>query len=179
VIRSRATLACAALIAVAGCGGGDDPEHEPIPGDLAAEMETQLDLAKERFDDGICGSAGRQVRELQEKAARIPRNTDPAVRREIRRALERLAQLVESDCERPEDEEEDTDTETVETETIPTVTEEAPAPSPPEPEEPPPPPQTNTQPQTPDTTTEEPPDDGGTQPGNGGTPPGQQRKAQP
>ena len=119
-----------------GCGA-DEEEGAPIPGELAAQLEAQLNSIQGRFDfpDGAaCGDiAGgddpntTQVRNLIDS---LPDDVDPDVRDALEQSFDRLFELVEQDCaEEPaqtetetEPTETETPTETTPTETVPTET---------------------------------------------------------
>lgn len=160
-----AAAAVLTAIALVGCGG-DENEGNPIPGREAERMITLLDLAESQSANGTCGGATAKVREARGIAEGLPRSVNADVRRELQSGLDRLEELIASECRRPEPEPEDTATVTTPepTETTPEPTETTPEP-------------TTTTPEPEPTTPEPEPEPTTTVPGNpgtGGTPPGQE-----
>ena len=153
-------------LALAGCGGDED-KGDPIPRRDANRMVALLDLAERQSGQGTCNGARAKVREAGQIADGLPDGVDPDVRRELTSGIDRLAELVESECQ-VEEEPEDTTTTTVPEPTTttpePTATTPEPTATTPEPE-----PTTTTPEPEPEPTTPEP-----VEPGNGGTPPGQE-----
>ena len=158
-----AAAAVLTAIALVGCGGDED-KGDPIPSEDANRMVRLLELADSQSAAGTCGGATAKVQEARGIADQLPRGVDPEVRRELLNGLDRLAELIGSECERPEPAPEDTTTETTTT-PAPTQTQPQPTATQPQPTATHPQP-TATQPQ-PTTTTPAP------TPGTGGTPPGQ------
>ena len=150
-------------IALVGCGGDED-KGEPIPAQPADRMVGLLDLAERRSADGLCRSAKAKVNEARGVLEGLPEEVNPDVRQELADGYDRLDELIDGECERPEREPEETTTVTTPepTETTPTPTETTPTPT----ETTPTP--TETTP-TPTETTPTPEN-----PGTGGTPPGQE-----
>jgi hypothetical protein len=172
--RTSGFVALAACLAAVGCGS--DGEGEPIPANIADQLETRLAEVERRFDVG--GGACTDIEDdsrpaIEQLVGSVPQNVDADVRQALREGFDRLFALTAEQCE-----EEQTQTQT-ETETDPAP---APEPAPLEPEttppettetEPPPettetqPPPEQTQPEQPQP--EQPPDQGqgGDAPGGG------------
>ena len=148
-------------IALVGCGG-DENEGDPIPARDANRMVTLLGQADRQSANGTCGGAKAKVREARGVADGLPRGVNADVRQELLNGLDRLEELIDAECQRPEPEPEPTDTVTT---PEPTATTPEPTNTQPQPTETQPQP-TETQPQ-PTTTVPE-------TPGTGGTPPGQE-----
>jgi hypothetical protein len=120
-----------ALVAGLGVGCGSDEEGKPIPRELAAQLEAQLNSIQDRFefpDGAACGDITggddpntTQVRNLIDS---LPDDVDADVRDALEQSFDRLFELVEQDCgeEPAQTETEPTETETTPTETVPTET---------------------------------------------------------
>ena len=164
--RGALALCVGALLALSGCGGDDD-EGRPIPANDANRMISLIERADQQSADGTCNGAKAKVREAQDVLEGVPRRVDPDVRQGIADGLDRMHELIESECQRPErTDTETTPTETTVTETVPTETtptETTPTPTPTTPTETTPAPTETTPVPQPTTTT----------PGTGGTPPGE------
>jgi outer membrane biosynthesis protein TonB len=143
--RTTGFLALAACLVAAGCGS--DEEGEPIPANIAGQLQTRLDEIDRRFEFGNGACADIQNDSLpavEELLASIPENVDADVRQGLTDGFERLFVLTEDQCEQtqtqtepetePEPEPEPVPTDTTETTPPPTET----APPPTETEEPPP-----------------------------------------
>jgi hypothetical protein len=163
--RGAIALCCGALLVLPGCGGDD--EGDPIPARYADQLIAKIESADQRSADGTCQGAQANVRQAQDILEnRVPRSVDKDVRQGIADGLERMLNLIQTECQRRDDTQTDT-TETTETETVPTVTETQTTTTVT-------PTETETQPTTtqPTTTTTTPTTPTPTT-GNGGTPPGQ------
>jgi outer membrane biosynthesis protein TonB len=141
--RTTGFLALAACLVAAGCGS--DEEGEPIPANIAGQLQTRLDEIERRFEFGNGACADIQNDSLpavEDLLASIPENVDADVRQGLTDGFDRLFVLTEDQCEQtqtetetepaPEPEPVPTDT----TETTPPPTETTPPPT--ETEEPPP-----------------------------------------
>jgi hypothetical protein len=159
-------LALAGCCAVLGACGGDD-EGDPIPQEVAADMQRQLDNIRGQVENGSLGACedilapGNTFEALERAAQRVPERVDPDVRDALGESVRRLAELVESECDKLAEEEEPAETVPLDPEPVPeeTTPEETPTQTAPPEEEP--------------GEEEVPPGQGGTPPGQGGTPPGQ------
>lgn len=164
--RVKAALLCGALLSLPGCGGND--KGSPIPADQAKRLIKAIQAADQYNADGRCTRAHTKVRDARFLLTRVPDSVDPDVRQGIGNGLDRLSDLIDSECKRPQSTGTDTtpttttvtETQTTPTDTQPTQTT-----------------QTETQPQPTDTstvpTTTTPTQTGTTTtPGTGGTPPG-------
>ena len=143
-------LAVTACLLAAGCGS--DEEGDPIPANIAGQLQTRLDEVQRRFDfgNGACVDIQNDsLPAVEDLLASIPENVDADVRQALTEGFERLFVLTDEQCEQtqtqtetetepapaPEPEPVPTDTTT---ETIPPETTET-APPPTETEEEPPP----------------------------------------
>jgi hypothetical protein len=162
-VKLRLILAplCALLVAVAvaGCGGDDDPEPS-IPGASADTLLATLQEIEDNVDVGSCLIAADKIDDLRAELDALPASVNEEVSQALENGADQLSILVEDpdQCDRPEETtteetttEEDTTTE--ETTTEETTTE-----------------QTTTEETTtaPPTTTTTPPGGGGVGPPSGG-----------
>jgi hypothetical protein len=151
-----AAAAIVAALALAACGGDDEPEPS-IPREDAETLVATLDEVRDNIDVGSCLVATDKVQEFQDELGQLSSDVDDEVRDGLERGAQNLLGLVDEQCEEPAPE---TTTEEIE----PTTTEE------PEPTEP-------TQPTEPTTTEEtttttpplQPPGEGGSGQGPGAT----------
>jgi hypothetical protein len=154
--RTTGLLALAACLVAAGCGS--DEEGEPIPANIAGQLQTRLDEIDRRFQfgDGACADIQNDsLPAVEDLLASLPENVDADVRQGLTDGFDRLFVLTEDQCEQTQ-----TETETEpepEPEPVPTDTTET---SPPPTETTPPPTETE-QPPPVDTETVPPPDEGG------------------
>jgi hypothetical protein len=159
--RTTGFLALTACLLAAGCGS--DEEGEPIPANIAGQLQTRLAEVERRFEFGNGACADIQNDSLpavEDLLTSIPENVDADVRQGLAEGFDRLFVLTEEQCEQTQTETEPapapepvpTDT----TETTPPPTETTPPPT--ETEEPPPV----------DTETEPAPGEGGDAPGGEG-----------
>jgi outer membrane biosynthesis protein TonB len=134
--RTTGFLALAACLVAAGCGS--DEEGEPIPANIAGQLQTRLDEVERRFEFGNGACADIQNDSLpavEDLLASIPENVDADVRQGLTDGFDRLFVLTEDQCEQtqtetetePEPEPEPVPTDT--TETTPQPTETAPPPT--------------------------------------------------
>jgi len=151
VSRRLRTIAGMAACCAALAGCGSDDEGDPIPGELSASMQQQLDNIQGQVDNGSVGAcddifaSDGTFRALQQELERLPQRVDADVSDALQESIDRLQQLVQQRCEEIASE----------TETTPEVTTPEPEPEP-------------------ETTPEQDnQDDGFVPPGQGGTPPGQ------
>ena len=141
--RTTGFLALAACLVAAGCGS--DEEGEPIPANIAGQLQTRLAEVERRFEFGNGACADIQNDSLpavEDLLASIPENVDADVRQGLTEGFDRLFVLTEEQCQQTQTE---TETEpapapetvpTEPTETTPPPTETTPPPT--ETEEPPP-----------------------------------------
>jgi hypothetical protein len=131
--------ACLAALA-AGCG---EEEREPIPADHREQLESRLEQAEDRLDNGSVGACDDIIEDTEPAVgsilATIPADVDAEVRRRLDEGFDRLWELVTQECERLRDEQPEPET--------------TPEPLPPPPEE--------TTTETTPTTPEPEPDEGG------------------
>jgi hypothetical protein len=141
--RTTGFLALAACLLAAGCGS--DEEGEPIPANIAGQLQTRLDEVERRFafGNGACADIQNDsLPAVEDLLASIPENVDADVRQGLTDGFDRLFVLTDDQCEQTQTEPETetppaqepvpTDT----TETTPPPTETTPPPT--ETEEPPP-----------------------------------------
>jgi hypothetical protein len=164
--RTTLVLLLGACLAAAGCGSDD--EGEPIPADLAAALQSQLDNVQARLDNGsvgacddiLSGPRGPNTDAVNQAIADLPDGVDEDVRSALQDGFDQLFTLVEERCnELREDTESQQPTETTEEPPVVTETETVPEPEtetvPPPETETVPPPETETLPPE-----EEPPAEG-------------------
>ena len=128
-----AAAAIAATLALAACGGDDEPDPS-IPRDDAETLVATLDEVRENIDVGSCLVATDKVQEFQDELDQLPDDVDNEVVDGLERGAQNLLGLVDEQCEEPapetttEETEPETTTEETETEptepTEPTTTEE-------------------------------------------------------
>ncbi len=169
-------VAAVAALAVAGCGGDDEPQGEKLPPAITQTLLQQLESVGDRVAAGVSGACDDiysddvgNIGPIDDALSSIPSDVDPEIRSALEQSFERLTQLIDQECDEirsaeqgqqdTTDETTPTETVTTETETVPTETTETTT-SPPE--------TTPTTPTTPST-----PPNGGGPDGNG--PPGQDR----
>jgi hypothetical protein len=161
--KAVATIFAAALLA-SGCGG--DKEGGRIPAREADRMVSLLEKADAQAAAGTCGGAKAKVVEAEEVAQSLSTSVDKDTRRRLNDGLVRLRELIQAQCQPPEDTTPDTTpTDTTPTETTPTQT----TPTETTPTEPTP---TDTTPTDTTPTGTTPTGTGTTTTGTGGTPPG-------
>jgi len=126
-------LVASAMLA-AGCGGDDEPKPS-IPLENATTLVSTLEEIQANVDNGSCLIAADKVQEFQEELSALPSDVNQDVVDALQSGGLNLGDLVEQDCERPEEttSEETTTEETTteetttdETKTEETTTEEEP-----------------------------------------------------
>lgn len=143
-----AVAASVAVVAIAGCGGSDEPEGRLLPPATAETLRAHLDSIGNRVADGSAGACDDiyrpkteegDIEPIDEALASIPPAVDDDIRSALAQSIDRLKQLVDRRCDeiRAEEQEEqppvveepvptETDIqppETVPPETVPTETE--------------------------------------------------------
>jgi hypothetical protein len=131
-------LAASAALAVAGCGGDDEPQGEKLPPDVAQTLLQQLESVGDRVAAGVSGacddifaseSDGGNIEPIDAALSSIPSDVDPEIRSALEQSVERLTQLVDQQCDEiraDEQGQQDTVTDETPTETVPTETETVP-----------------------------------------------------
>lgn len=120
-----ALLACAAALAVGGCGS-DDTEGPGVPAASVQAIDAQLDELMRRVDvriTGACRDAQEQnIPDLESRVLSLPDDTDPEIRQALSESIDRLKSLLDDECTdvATQEERERQDTET--TETVPPET---------------------------------------------------------
>jgi hypothetical protein len=156
-------VALAAGALAAGCGADD--EGDPIPANIADQLQTRLDEIQRRFDvgGGACGDIENDSKPAVEQlVASVPNDVDADVRQALRESVDRLFELTAEQCEQQQTETEPAPTPAPEPEPVPTE------PVPPETTETQAPPQTETTPPPEQTETSPPPTQGQEGEGEGG-----------
>jgi hypothetical protein len=130
-------LAATAALAVAGCGGDDEPEGKKLPASVTQDLQKQLESVGDRVAAGVSGACDDIYSEdpdtgnigpIDEALASIPSDVDPQIRSALEQSIERLNQLVGQECDQIREQEQGlTETETTPTETVTTETETVPA----------------------------------------------------
>jgi hypothetical protein len=172
--RLRHTALCAlaaAALAVAGCGSGDS-DGKKLPPTLSQQLETTIGRIQDRVDANVSGACddifdgvrGGNFDETASLISSIPESVDPEIRSALSDSVDRLQELVSTECDeiqaREQEEVETAPEETVPEETVPEET---------APEET----ETETTPEETETTPRPPPDGGSGQGPDGTGPPGQ------
>ncbi len=152
--RTSGLVALAGCLVAVGCGGDD--EGNPIPANIADQLETRLDEVDRRFKvgGGACADIEDDSRPaVNQLVASVPQKVDADVRRALREGFDRLFALTAEQCDEertqtqaepapapeptPAPEPEPTPPETTETEPPPETTETEPPPEQTQPEQPP------------------------------------------
>jgi hypothetical protein len=132
-------LAAAVALAVAGCGGDDEPQGEKLPPETTQTLLTHLESIGDRVDTGLAGACDDiysgdsdvgDIGPIDAELAAIPSDVDPEIRSALEQSIERLTQLVDQECEEiraAESDQPDTTDETTPIETVTTETETVPA----------------------------------------------------
>ena len=150
-------LALAAALLMTACGGSNP---KLIPQDRADRLNSAVDDVASRTDDEDCDGAEEALREARNQVSELPAEVDKALKRNITKWLNHIADEIPKDC-KPESTPTPTATETeTPTETATPSPTKTPSPSP-----------TDTPTATPSpsptsTPTVEPPDTGGVLPGD-------------
>jgi len=131
-------LAAAVALAVAGCGGDDEPQGEKLPPEITQTLLQQLESVGDRVAAGVSGacddiysedSGVGNIGPIDDALNSIPSDVDPEIRSALEQSIERLTQLVDQECEEirsAEQGQQDTTDETTPTETVTTETETVP-----------------------------------------------------
>jgi hypothetical protein len=164
--RTTGLLALAACLLAAGCGSDDGGTG--IPRKAAAALDNQLDSIQSRFEfpggaacADIADGDDPNTKAVQRTLDNLPSDVDQDLRDALQQGFDRLFQLVDEQCKKPQTE---TQTETV-TEPPPPPTETQTETTPPETTETTPPPTETTEPPPTDTGEQVPPGQGGNAPG--------------
>lgn len=152
--HSPAVLGAVAALALAGCGGSEEPKGAQLPRSSVSELNQRLDEIQRRYDDakrndnpGACDDIQQDSFGAVSRAIdALPEDVDTKLRDAVTQSFANLQQLTDDGCK---DVQEKTETETTPTETTPPVT--------PPPVTTPPPPQTTPTETTPTETTPEKP----------------------
>jgi hypothetical protein len=132
-------LAATAALAVAGCGGDDEPQGEKLPPQVTQDLLKQLESVGDRVAAGVSGacddiyapeSDGGNIEPIDAALGSIPSDVDPEIRSALEQSIERLTQLVDQECDAiraGEQGEQTTTEETPPPETVTTETETVPA----------------------------------------------------
>lgn len=164
----------AVLLALSGCGDSETPASEKIPADISQDLLAEFEQIEARVDANVSGACddifegvpSGTFDQVGSLVSSIPESVSPEIRSALSDSVDRLQQLVNSECadiRASEQGEETVPDETVTEETTPTET----VTTPPETETTPP--ETETTPTTPD----ESPGTGNGQGPDGTGPPGQ------
>jgi len=133
-----AGLAATAAVAVAGCGGSDEPQGEKLPASVSTALLKQLDSVSDRVAADVAGacddiyapaSEGGNIEPIDAALNSIPSDVDPEIRSALEQSIQRLEQLVDEECTEirsAEQDSQDTTDETTPTETVTTETETVP-----------------------------------------------------
>jgi hypothetical protein len=165
-LRQTTLCALAAAVAVAGCGGAGDSDGRKLPPAVAEQLLTTVEDIQDRVDANVAGACedifngaqGGNFDETGRLVASIPENVDPDIRSSLSESIDRLQELVSSECDeiqaREQEDQETVPEETVPGETVPEETETVHT-------------ETETTPTETETTPEPPPNDNGTGTGTG------------
>jgi hypothetical protein len=121
--KLTAAAAIAAALALASCGGDDQPEPS-IPVEDAEALDSTLDEIRDNVDVGSCLVATDKVEEFQGELDQLPSDVDDEIRDGLERGAQNLLGLIDEQCEEPAPETttEETQPETTTEETEPTTT---------------------------------------------------------
>ena len=90
--RLRKTgLACAIVLTLGGCGGGDDAT---IPSDDSQQMLSLLDAIESEVQNGDCEDAEERATAFAETVDELPEDVDPKVRQGLDEASVQLVELT-------------------------------------------------------------------------------------
>jgi hypothetical protein len=105
---SASLTVAAAATAIAACGGSDDPGGDKLPSTAADELRRQLTSVEARVgsrNGGACDdifdpdpSVGN-IGPIDETMGEIPSGVDPEVRAALEQSIDRLKELVDTECE--------------------------------------------------------------------------------
>jgi len=129
-------LAAVAALAVAGCGGDEEPQGEKLPPAVTKTLLQQLESVGDRVAAGVSGACDDiysedvgNIAPIDEALNSIPSDVDPEIRSALEQSIERLTQLIDQECDEirsAEQGESDTTTDETPTETVTTETETVP-----------------------------------------------------
>ena len=95
--RLRTTgLACAIVLTLVGCGGGDDAT---IPSDDSEQMLSLLDSIESEVQNGDCEDAQERATAFAQTVDELPEDVDPKVRQGLSEASVRLVELTRDPTE--------------------------------------------------------------------------------
>jgi len=125
VLGAVATLAVS--LALAGCGGSEEPKGAQLPRSSVSELNQRLDEIQRRYDDakrndnpGACDDIQQDSFGAVSRAIdALPQDVDTKLRDAVTQSFANLQQLTDDGCK---DVQEKTETETTPTETTPPVT---------------------------------------------------------
>lgn len=141
--KIAALVATAAALAIAGCGGSDEPEGRLLPPSISETLRAHVDAIDRRVADGSAGACDDiyrpkleegNIEPIDEALAQVPPAVDDDIRSALAQSIDRLEQLVDRRCDeiRAEEQGEEppvieeptpTETETQPAETVPPETE--------------------------------------------------------
>jgi hypothetical protein len=120
-------LLAASLLALAGCGGSDEPEGAKLPSSAVAELNQRLTEIQRRYDDAKQNDNPGACDDIQQDSFPavsrtidgLPEDVDGKLRDAVTESFANLQRLTDEGCQ---DVAPKTDTETTPTETIPPET---------------------------------------------------------
>ena len=92
----------AGALALAGCGGDDEPEPS-IPLNDATTLASTLQRVQDNVDVGSCLVAEREVQVFLSEVDSLPDGVDDQVIEALQRGAQNLLGLIEEDCDQPEE----------------------------------------------------------------------------
>lgn len=90
-----------AVLVAAGCGGDEEPEPS-IPLDHATTLVSTLEEIQANVDNGSCIVASDKVQEFQSELSGLPADVNQDVIDALQRGALNLGDLVDEQCERPQ-----------------------------------------------------------------------------
>ena len=101
LILASLCLAAAGALA-SGCGGGDEPEPS-IPLDSATTLVSTLEEIQANVDAGSCIVASTKVQEFQTELSELPSDVNQEVVDALQRGGLNLGDLIDEQCDQPEE----------------------------------------------------------------------------
>ena len=125
--RALKTIALLAMTSTLAAGCGSEEEGDPIPADLRADLDVQLQEARDRLGNGTLGACQDIQSDTEPTVSdlleTVPDGVDQDVRNALNEGFARLFEQVSERCDELEAEQTDTETQTTEEPPPPDTTE--------------------------------------------------------